>query len=202
LEEFERAGAGTVLVYPRTVLVDGAGDVIGEYDDRLEVRGDAPHERLRQLFRNLSLCNAAQGLIRRCALERTRLHGAFPGSDQILLTELAMLGEFREVQEPLFYRRRHAEASREANKTLREVAAWFDPNARVGVGMRFVVQRENLVSIARAPLPLLERVRCAATYLAAYVARRIRVWLGKLRRHLSPRAAATRIHPRDVGEGR
>ena len=51
LEEFDKGGPRVVLVYPRTVLVDAEGAVIGEYEDRMEVRGAAPHQRLRQVNR-------------------------------------------------------------------------------------------------------------------------------------------------------
>jgi hypothetical protein len=56
--------------------------------------------------RNLVLCNAQFGLIRRSALERTRLHGSYPSSDHVLLAELALLGKFWEIPEALFFRRK------------------------------------------------------------------------------------------------
>ena len=66
--------------------------------------------------------NALFGLMRRDALNRTRLHGAYPSSDYVLLAELALLGRFLYVPERLFFRRIHPAMSRRANRKLSEVA--------------------------------------------------------------------------------
>ena len=57
--------------------------------------------------------------------------------------------------------------------------------------------RENLASIARAPLSLAERVRCAVVYLSVYATRRARVWLGSWRRRWAGESAPNRLHPRE-----
>ncbi len=194
LEVFEQSGPSVVLVYPHTVLVGGADELIGRYEDRLELRGARPYRRIAHLTRWLSLCNAVQGLIRRSALERTRLHGAYPGSDQILLAELALLGEFREVPEPLFFRRRHADSSRIVNTTAAQITAWFDPNALPATHPRLRLHRENLAAIARSPHGAVERARCVAAYLGVYFYRRARVGLGGMARQWLRRSGATRTH--------
>jgi glycosyltransferase involved in cell wall biosynthesis len=60
------------------------------------------------------------GLIRRDELGRTSLHGGFHHSDRVLVAELALLGKFVQIQEPLFGNRdhdaRYVRASRGANR--------------------------------------------------------------------------------------
>ena len=70
------------------------------------------------------------GVMRRSALERTRLHGSFTGSDRTLVLELALQGPFCEVQERLFSNRDHADRSTRlytrAKKPGHVREAWFD----------------------------------------------------------------------------
>jgi glycosyltransferase involved in cell wall biosynthesis len=68
------------------------------------------------------------GLIRPQALRRTRLLGAYPCSDMVLVAELRLQGRFVEVPEPLYYQRHHGgEASWEARKTPQGEAVYQDP---------------------------------------------------------------------------
>jgi glycosyltransferase involved in cell wall biosynthesis len=194
LEVFEQSTPSVVLVYPRTLLVSAAGEVLTRYEDRLDIRAQRPYQRLWYLVRRLALCNAFLGVIRRSALERTRLLGSFSSSDRVLLAELAMQGEFREVPEFLFYRRRHAESSREANKTSEAIARWFDPEVRSHRAPQLRLFREHLVSISRAPLGPGERALCALSFLLAYSYTRTRIRLGAARRRMLGRSDHGRVH--------
>jgi glycosyltransferase involved in cell wall biosynthesis len=173
------------LVYPRTRIINECGDAVRDYDDRLDLRDEAPHDRLRQLVRNMVLCNVQYGLIRRSALERTRLMGSFPSSDYVLMAELALLGEFWEIPESLFYRREHPASSRRANRTAAEVAEFYEPgSARKDFVREFWrLFGEHLRSINSAPISHAERVWCATIFVFEWIRRhRAPMWSELFRR--------------------
>jgi len=182
----ENASPGVILAYPATVLVSAAGEILEHFDDRLILDQPTPHERIRHLARWLNLCNPVLGVTRRNALARTRLIGSFAGSDKVLLAELALLGEFHAVPEATFYRRRHAGSSRHANTSIEAVARWFDTSDRVRTWKypQLRLMKEHLISISRAPIGRVERVRSALAYVTTHVYKRFRVRLGLLKRRV------------------
>jgi len=166
VEILENASFSVVLCYPKTVLIDENGKMIRYYDDRLDIRDAQPHKRLSHYYRNVRMCNPVVGLIRSAALNKTRLIDKFVGSDYILLAELALLGEFWEIPEFLFFRRKHSQSSQELNRTNRERAAWFDPINNVGFAVypfsrRFI---EHLKSIQISSLTVSEKVLCTSVF--------------------------------------
>jgi len=192
----DESGPGAVLCYPRTTLIDEAGAPRGVYPDELELCEPAPWQRLAHLTRRFNLCNPVLGLIRRDALSRTRGIGPFVSSDLVLLAELALLGRFVELPEPLLERRVHAGSSRAANRSAREVADWFAP---LGRGRRFVWPRgrlflEILRSVARAPLSRADRLAAALAFVATWTTRWTRVHLGAARAHLFVRSRPVSAH--------
>jgi hypothetical protein len=164
LEELRRR-PGAVLAYPRTTLVDDTGAVIREQDDNLDLPWPEPHRRLRHLIRTVGYTHPLYGLIRTAALRRTRLLGAYPSADYVLLAELALLGGFHELPDRLFQRRIHGEMSRVANPGAAEAASWFDPaRTRRQRTEAWRVFRELAGAVVRAPLPPAEKLRCLATF--------------------------------------
>jgi glycosyltransferase involved in cell wall biosynthesis len=186
----DAAPEDVVLCYPRTTIIDGEGRVVGPYEDNLDLDEVEPHRRLRHFIWSWSLCNAPFGVIRREALLRTRLIQPYIGSDITLLAELALLGKFREIPEPLFFRRIHSRSSRQGQENLREVAEWFDPNSR-GPG---VLKPETRVffhvlgAVWRAELAPAERLRAFGVAILDWWARRARIRIGRWRRQLQHRA--------------
>jgi len=164
LEAFSRA-PGTVLVYPRSELINAAGTVTGLDVSGLSLSHTRPHVRLRSFFQKVRLANPVFGLIRSNALRQTRLIDAYVSSDIVLLAELLMLGEFHEVGEILFRRRLHRKRSLDANRSYSDLLAWFDPAKReqrqwISVPMR--LSWECTRSTIRMPLSLPDRLRCLA----------------------------------------
>jgi hypothetical protein len=94
------------------------------------------------------------GLIRRSALEQTNLMGTYNGSDQVLLLELALLGELKQVEHELFFRREHAEASTIRKYTdPRELAKFqYADDARIFVLPRFRLFSEHIRCIVGSTL--------------------------------------------------
>jgi glycosyltransferase involved in cell wall biosynthesis len=178
-----------VLVYPETLLIDASGEVLHRVKDDLAAPpGARPHSRLLHVFRNIFYGNAIFSVVRSSALRRTRLHGSFPSADYVLLAELALAGEFRELAEPLFLRR-FSERSVQANPTMEGLTQWFDPRRRTVTRPQRTLFFEHLRGIHHAELTAPERSLAYLSYLGAWT-----------RRHAGPRARLRRALSRVTGE--
>lgn len=149
-----------VLAYPRTRIVDDTGATIGLWADNFEHHSPKAHERLRHYFRNKSRNEGQYGVWRRSELLQSGLMGAFPLSDQVLMAEMMMRGQFRELPEYLFLKRFHPGISTEAYSQY-QLATFMDPRKR----NRFTLVRfERLLAFVRAihrcNLPAGDALRC------------------------------------------
>lgn len=125
------ADADAVLCYPKTDLVDNAGNLIRSYDDNLDLRASDPVARFAAALAQIGLVNVIYGLMRTEALGKTRLMGTFVGADEVLVFELALQGKFLELPNSRFYRRIHEKAFSQM-KSVGEKQAFFDPRAAGG----------------------------------------------------------------------
>lgn len=119
--------------YGKTDIIDGEGQLIEHYEDRLDLRQASAYERLARFFDVAGQTNVIYGLMRRSALERTQLMGSgtFPAADTNLMGELVMQGQVIEVPETLFYRRMHAQASSWDRKDMAvQQQFWQGQNSR------------------------------------------------------------------------
>jgi glycosyltransferase involved in cell wall biosynthesis len=200
VEALEASGPGAVLAYPRTVLIDGAGETIRSYRDGLDLRQPTAGARFRCLLRNLDLANAVFGLVRTDVLATTGLIGAYNRSDLVLLCELALRGQVLEVPEELFSRRIHAGASHRANPTARQAREWFTGRPAGGPVLprtRFII--EIVRAIGRAPIAPDERVACLGVLAWTWGPRYTKLIVAELIRALPEAArsvAARRLAPR------
>ena len=80
-------------------------------DPGFDLRSDVVEERFRYVLYASHWVNVLFGLMRREALAQTGLMSRYPGADYALLGELALIGKFAEVREPLLRRRLHSSAS-------------------------------------------------------------------------------------------
>ncbi|MFC4107003.1 glycosyltransferase family 2 protein [Micromonospora zhanjiangensis] len=189
--ELDAAGPETVLAYPRTVLIDEAGRVIGPYADRLDLRDPRPWRRVAGVARHVSLCHAHFGVFRVVALRRTGLIRPYVASDYTLLAEVARLGRIHEVDRPLFHRRVHGGSTLQApGATAATATAWFGPAAGRPTGRGRMV-RETVAVLAGGDLPPATRLSCAVTFPTVWYLRRARVLLGRWRRRLIRRSWST-----------
>jgi glycosyltransferase involved in cell wall biosynthesis len=186
-----------VLCYPKTVLIDEQGNVIGSYEDKLDLRVPSPADRFRTALRNIRLVNVHYGLIRSDVLRLTALLRPYLGADIVLLSELALHGQFWEIPERLFFRRMHPSPSRaDRNRSLETAQEFWDPDTR-GAADLYYWRRfyNNVLSIFRAPIGPSERFHIArAVVRHAFDKRDVhlhelvmagRHLLGSRKRHLS-----------------
>lgn len=148
-----------VLCYPKSIFIDEHGNEVRKHEDGMNLRATKPHERLRNFLPGA--CNPVFGLIRADVLKTTALIGSYVGSDEILLWQLALRGQFYEVPEYLFFRRYHPRSSVRANPDYRSRTRWFDPKRR----QRFHFPLWNhfyrrALSISQVPLQIDEKVLC------------------------------------------
>lgn len=156
--------ADAVLCYPTTLMIDEQGKPTGE--DPYDVGGlyeEEPHARFRR-YMDLAWprcgCNAVFGVIRTDALKNTRLIGGYASSDKILLGELALLGKFNQLPEPLFLRREHIRSSVRANPDIATRNLWFDTSASAkGRFIRWKWVGEYLRGITHLPISPGEKMR-------------------------------------------
>lgn len=193
------ADSELVLAYPRTLLIDEAGRVTKHYDDRLALREETPRARLNHLLSNVVLCNPVLGVMRIEALRRTALMGSYLSSDHVLLAELAMAGRWAEVPDAFFRRRIHVRGSREANRSVRDLAAWFAPQLRGSwffwPNLRLLIERCK--AVGRARMGWQEQLHCLRTVIAWEAkseAGRLRTRIANARNRIVPWARAPAGH--------
>lgn len=151
---------GVVLCSSRTTLVDDSDNTLQPYDGDFAVLEDWPSDRYGRIRRSLALNNAQMGLIRLDLLTRTRLEGIYPGSDLVLMAELALLGRFWLLDDALFYRRLTKEsASRFLSQA--ELRQFIDPLASPTRTFDNWRRHRDFIGVAmRSPIALSEKLRC------------------------------------------
>lgn len=157
-----------ILCYPKATIIDERGKKMFDYEDRLDLRSPLPHKRFRKFLRKPPGCNPVYGLMRRNVLCETQLLRAFDASDYILLAEMCLRGQFREVPERLFYRRSHPQMSRRATRSKRDYVVWLDSSYRgKNTFPILTVLFQMIMSIQRVPMSNYQRFLCFAAILGA-----------------------------------
>jgi len=154
--------SAVVLAFPKIQFIDDSGKVLSGYDAGVRWR-DHPkaYGRLADLLtdRTRNLCKWQFGLMQRDLLLRTGLIGNYNASDEVLMAELALLGQFVEVDEPLFLSRIHETSSMRANPEAVDLARWYDPHWSGQYPMaRTRVLFGWIAAIVRSPIPRHEKI--------------------------------------------
>lgn len=188
-----------VLCYPRTMLIDATGVEIGPYEDGLNIDATDPGQRVRQYLLRISMANAVFGVHRLEVLRRSHLIGAYNSSDQVLLYELALRGQFMEIPARLFLRRVHDASSLRANTTPTDVRQWFTGAATAPsvVFPRTRLLGELVRASLTADIPLAGRLSALKVLMATWARRDRRRITGELYRGIRGqlRASARRSRP-------
>jgi glycosyltransferase involved in cell wall biosynthesis len=175
-----------VICYSNTVIIDEDNNPLENPYKRI-LRDDAPSpsRRFREMAWYEHLCFPIYGVIRTDALRRTPLMGCYTGGDNVLLARLALLGRFERLPEYLMYNRTHDRRStivlptRMQEKRLRitnhigwrPAYDWWDTSYRGKVTFPYWnMFRQYVTSIAPAPIPRKDKVKCYLYMLP---------WLGK-----------------------
>jgi glycosyltransferase involved in cell wall biosynthesis len=187
VEVIRSAPDSVALVYPQAEFIDECGKVIKSGSDRIESRDFRPHRRLARVVWSLNYCDPVFGLFRTAHLRKTRLIGPYFGADNVLLGELALIGEIWELDEILFRMRMHSRRSMKANPSSRERADWYNPAAARKL---FIVPSwermvwEMLMAVRRSPLRNGEKAKCMIVVPSVHYWRRFRNAGGRVRHQL------------------
>ncbi|MDG4823370.1 glycosyltransferase family A protein [Asanoa sp. WMMD1127] len=183
VEALDAAGPRAVLAYPKTVLIDEDGAVVGPYADKLDLRDQRAWKRLSGLANNISLCHAHFGVFRIEALRRTGLIRPFLSSDYTLMAEVAAIGEIHEVPERLFLRRVHGASTRQSGGSAAAATTWFAPDGSrtAARSPRATMLRQTVRALGGHPAGFAN----SSAFLGTWFARRARVRLGAWRRRLT-----------------
>lgn len=162
--------ADVVLCYPMTRLIDAEGRTIEDYADNLDLSDESPRRRFRELYERIGLCNAHLGLIRREAMQKTRLIAGHKASDVDFLAEMALLGKFKLLPDVRFFRRYHPTSSSWERADASHQKAYYDPKNQFNLGIdtwrRFAFQFDM---VRRSPIGWADKAA-----LFTYLGRRMR----------------------------
>lgn len=176
-----------VLAYPETLIVDENGQPLEEY--RFHPATDSSDVAAR--FSSLVLVNHRAhraceifGLMRASALRETPLQGSYARGDSVLLVRLALLGRFVEIGQRLFLSRSHSSQSMQTLPSAPRASGsrsllsrwlgtgplpppeWWDSSRKGKVNFpEWNLLRQYWISIGRAKLGFLQRVRCYGVML-------------------------------------
>lgn len=167
-----------VLVHSRLHLVGDDGEPLAVANDgrvldrhgrpfhRLEPvhlgEGSRPSQRFAETLRHMNWCTAIFGVMRSEALRRTHLHGNYYEADRVLLAELALLGRFIQLDEPVMIKRCHGGVS--VLKPYVEQARMINPAvAPLPKGLRLRLGYLRTLTVGR--LRWSERMACALVVL-------------------------------------
>jgi glycosyltransferase involved in cell wall biosynthesis len=158
----------TVLVFSKMIYVDADGRPLRAQTSNLSILGSTPYSRFCQLTElateSTDIFWSQYGLIRRSVLQQTHLMDMYNGSDQVLLLEIALQGNFKQVDQELFFRREHPAASTmKSGWTANELARFVNTDdTRKRVLMNCRLLKEHLVCLRQASIPIWGKIRCAA----------------------------------------
>jgi glycosyltransferase involved in cell wall biosynthesis len=186
---------GAVLAAPRTRVIDADGELIADHPHTLAT--DAPSAAVR-LAATLEehKCQEIFGVMRREALEQTRLIGLHAHGDGVLLAHLAMLGRFIDIPEWMHYAREHPEQSMRMIGNYWSYAQWFNP--ALSGKLTFPHWRmfgEYLRTILSARAPVRDRLACLVP-LGQVLGERWPLLRGDILFHLRPRLIAIGVPER------
>ena len=148
------------LCYPKTYLVDAAGQNPTPYEDDLHLVQPDPADRFIGLIDGIKLAHQHLGVIRSSCLRQTRLLGLHVASDLNLLAELTLYGKFYELPERLFYRRFHETSGSWKRADQKHQAKHYHGAGRRNPNMqKWHNHLGYLGAVRRSPLPLATKAR-------------------------------------------
>jgi len=116
-----------VVAAPKTQIIDENDEVVEQCNEDMHLCEDDPFDRFTAFLDRVRLNNLEQALMRSDVLRKTTLQAVYPGSDTILMAEMAARGKVHQVPEFLLSRR-IARSSTTNLMTQEEIATFYSPN--------------------------------------------------------------------------
>ncbi|MCK4817354.1 glycosyltransferase [bacterium] len=151
------------VCFSKIKLINKDGEFIEEYDPLPETVGLEPHKRFRNLILEPDHVAAqVSGLMRANIIKESIMHGSYPSSDEVILANLALLGEFYEIPERLMSIRFHPEQSTSgvlASERARVIS--FDTSLKGQVILiKWLYFKDCILSIKGAPISAYQKILC------------------------------------------
>jgi len=128
-------------------------------EDNPGLTASDPATRFKAVMLKTVMCVEVYGLMRRSALKKTSLIGAFSASDKVLLSQMALLGPYWLGSEVLFYRRCHAQQySVRSSGTDR--AVWYSGRKDSLLVQQLKLLRAYCRSANMEQLSITDRIQC------------------------------------------
>lgn len=115
----------TALVYPRSSFIGPDDEEIETFDQSLSTEGKGPAERFMKILVELTRFNMFFGLYRVEHLRETHLFPPILGGGRLLLCELSLHGEIRQVADSLLHLRRKNPEENAYDAEQRRIEALF-----------------------------------------------------------------------------
>lgn len=168
-----------ILCHSHTYFIDQQGNFLQNYDIKLNTNSEKPQVRFDELLTK-HLCYQMYGVIRQSALKKIPPMGGYGNADGILLLRLAMIGQFYEIPQYLFFARIHPQQSLsmffpnylsftnnnpqyslDMLPDFYEYSIWFDSGNKGKILFpHWRIFKEYLISISQSPLNLSEQLSC------------------------------------------
>ena len=165
-----------VLACPKICYVDVERRLLRRQASELSVLGATAESRTKRFMalaaQGTDFIWLAYGLIRRDVLEQSGALGLYAGDDQVLLFKIALRGCIKQIEEEMFFRREHPEASTlKQGSTVRERAkfAYADDDRRLVLPWCRMLE-EHLICVLHSPISFWGRVRCTIAVLKRFLA--------------------------------
>jgi len=196
VEVIEQAPPTVALVATKAEVIDENGNHMNLAVETLDTRRQRSYQRGEDVLRNVQWATALYGLFRIDVLRKTHLTQPFYAADNVLLFEIALLGEIWELPEALFQRRLHPGVSTVANKSWRALHSWFDPSQR-GIQAFFPptlrIAFAFFGAITKLPMPMRDRLLCYLTVVKVWGPRESRRLFKKVRSSIALRTRLNRL---------
>lgn len=158
-----------VLCCSNELVIDDSGRVLGPREQIEFCTSEKPHDRFRQMIDMRHNCDAIYGVMRLSVLKALPFIGGFADWDRCVLAELALHGRFQRISAHLFFHREHKErvTRKYPTRQIRTlIEAGMADRALRFVFPHFRQLREYILAIHRAPISLIEKLRCYGQMLS------------------------------------
>ena len=163
------ANPQAVLAYPLTTIIDDAGAFVRKTSDRLPLDASDARVRFSALLSAWPITHSPfYGVMRLSTATALPPYGGFLAADRAFLAELALHGQFMQVEEYLMFRRFHAKHTRQTDESEREL---IDPEAAHTLPREYQVLRKHLGAAWRAPASPMRKLGYFASVARWVIAR-------------------------------
>jgi glycosyltransferase involved in cell wall biosynthesis len=149
--------------FPKTKLIDQNDQFIRNFEPPDDACSPKAHIRFKSLILDPDhIVSQASGLMRREMVGRTVMHGSYPCSDEVFLAHLALLGDFYEIPEFLFYYRIHPKQSTKGVLASERARVRFFDTSLEGkvVLIKWLYFKNCLYAISHSSISIDQKIWC------------------------------------------